>query len=91
MVSINKTSVRDELDRLKSEFNRLSSENKVSEGIRLLMQSMLALLDIICAIFLEKNTTKTPVNSSKPSSQNGKDETTLPHKGSKGKGKYEAT
>ncbi|MEJ2042316.1 MAG: hypothetical protein P8X74_03360 [Reinekea sp.] len=57
----------------------------------MLMQSMLALLDIICAIFLERNTTKTPVNSNKPSSQNGKYETTLPHKGSKGKGKYEAT
>ncbi|MEJ2075822.1 MAG: transposase [Reinekea sp.] len=55
---------------MKSKFNRLSSENKVSGEIRLLMQSMLALLDIICAIFLEKNTAKTPVNSSKPSSQN---------------------
>lgn len=91
MASINKTSVRDELDRLKSEFNRLSSENTISGEIRLLMQSMLALLDIICAIFLEKNTAKTSVNSSKPSSQNEKDETALIIKGSKGKGKPETT
>ena len=63
----------------------------MSGEVRLLMQSMLALLDVICAIFLEKNTTKTSANSSKPSSQNEKDETALTHKGSKGKGKAETT
>jgi transposase-like protein len=40
---------------------------------------------------MEKRTIKSPVNSSKPSSQNEKDETALPHKGSKGKGKDEVT
>ena len=91
MASINKTSVREELDRLKSEFKRLSSENNISGEVQLLMQSMLALLDIFCATFLEKNTSKTSVNSSKPSSQNEKDDTALTHKGSKGKGKPETT
>ncbi len=89
MASIDKTSVREELDRLKSEFNRLSSDNAVSGEVRLLMHSMLTLLEIICAIFLEKKTTKTSRNSSKPSSQNDKDDTALTLPGSKGKGRTE--
>lgn len=89
MASIDKTSVREELNRLKSEFNRLNSDKTMSADIRVLMQSMITLLDIICAIFLEKKTAKTTKNSSKPSSQNDKDDSALTNKGSKGKGKDE--
>ena len=39
---------------------------------KLLMQSMLTLLELICAIFLGKNTPKTSRNSSKPSPQTDK-------------------
>jgi len=82
-------SVRGELDRLQSEFERLSQENALTGESRLLMRSMLTLLELICAIFLEKNTPKTTKNSSKPSSQTDKDESALGQQGSKGKGKRE--
>ena len=89
MANINKMSVRGELDRLKSEFERLSQENALTGESKLLMRSMLTLLELICAIFLEKNTPKTTKNSSKPSSQTDKDESALGQQGSKGKGKRE--
>lgn len=89
MASLNKLSVREELERLKNEFVRLSDENALSSESRMLMQSMLTLLELICAIFLEKQTTKNNKNSSIPSSQTDKDESALELKGSKGKGKKE--
>lgn len=89
MASINKNSVRDELDRLKSQFEELSSEGSLTRESKILMQSMLTLLNLICAIFLEKNTAKTSDNSSKPSSQTDKDESALSQKGRNGKGKKE--
>ena len=89
MASVNKNSVRDELDRLKLQFEELSSEGSLTRESKMLMQSMLALLSLICAIFLEKNTTKTSDNSSKPSSQTDKDESALSQKGRNGKGKKE--
>lgn len=89
MANINKQSVRDELDRLKSQFKELSSEGELSRESKVLMQSMLALLELFCAIFLEKQTAKTSQNSSKPSSQTDKDESALGQQGSNGKGKQE--
>jgi transposase len=89
MASINKLSVREELDRLQIEFQRLTDEKSISGESRMLMRSMLTLLELICAIFLEKQTTKDSKNSSKPSSQTGKDKTALTQPGSKGKGKKE--
>jgi len=59
---------------LKGEFNRLESEKAISDEIRMLVSSMLTLLELICSIFLEKKTTKNNQNSSKPSSQTDKDE-----------------
>jgi len=91
MPSINKISVRDELNRLKSQFDNLSRENSISRESKMLMQSMLTLLELICAIFLEKKTIKTNKNSSKPSSQTEKDESALGRTGSNGKGKPERT
>ena len=91
MANINPTSVRDELDRLKHEFNRLGKEDAIPSETKLLMQSMFTLLELIFAIFLEKKTLKTSKNSSKPSSQTDKDESSLDHLGGKGKGNREKT
>jgi hypothetical protein len=44
---------------------------------------------LILSIFLEKTTKKDNKNSSIPSSQTGKDESSLDHQGSNGKGKKE--
>ena len=54
MASINKTSVRDELDRIKSEFKRQHDTNAMTHENMLLMKSMLTLLELIISIFLEK-------------------------------------
>lgn len=77
MASVNTSSVREKLDRLKSEFKRQSFEQSLTSETRLLMSSTLTLLELICAIFLEKSNTKNSKNFSKPSSQTEKDETAL--------------
>ena len=88
MSTIDKTSVRAEVDRLKLEFEQLCSNGKVSVEIRAVMNSLLVVVDLILSIFLEKKTRKNSKNSSLPSSQTGKDETAKPQFQSKGKGKH---
>lgn len=87
MATIDKTSVRDEVNRLKSEFEQLCSEGKVSSEIRVLMSSLLVVVDLILSIFLEKKTRKNSKNSSLPPSQTSTDETSLSKTVSNGKGK----
>ncbi len=89
MASIHKQSVQEELERLKSDFVRLSKDKIISSEITVLINSMFMLMELICAIFLEKKTKKTKDNSSIPPSQSEKDDTSLSEKGSKGKGKKE--
>ncbi len=48
---------------------------------------MFMIIDLILSIFLEKNTKKTTLNSSKPSSQTEKDDTSKTKEGSHGKDK----
>lgn len=89
MASIDKTSVRDEVGRLKADFDALCGEGKVSGEIRVLMNSMLMIIELMLSIFLERKTKKDSTNSSKPPSQTEKDESALTHQGSNGKGKKE--
>ena len=79
MATLNKTSVREEVGRLKQEFDQLCSDGKVSPEIRAVMSSLLVVVDLILAIFLEKTTRKNNKNSSLPSSQTDKDETAAAH------------
>ncbi len=87
MATIDKTSIREEVDRLKQEFEQLCSAGKVSSEIQAIMRSMLLVVELILAVFLEKKTRKNSKNSSLPSSQTPKDETAKPNPRSKGKGK----
>jgi transposase len=89
MSSVNKQSVREEADRIKAEFDRLASNKKINSECRVLLQSMLMLLNLLIAIFLEKTTLKNNKNSSKPSSQTEKDESSLGKTETHGKGKQE--
>ena len=89
MASINKTSVRNEISRLKADFDLLCSEGKVTSETQVLMSSMLMIIELMLSIFLEKTTKKDNKNSSKPSSQTDKDETSLGQQSSNGKGKTE--
>lgn len=89
MANLDKASVREEVGRLKADFDRLNAEGKISAEIRALMNSLFMIIELISAIFLERSTKKDSKNSSKPSSQTDKDESALSHPGSNGKGKNE--
>jgi transposase len=86
MASLNNKSIREEFGALKVKFEKLSSEGKMSSESRALFQAMLMLFEVLMAVFMEKTTRKGYKNSSKPSSQTQKDETSTTHKGSKSKG-----
>src|SRR3990167_1209752 len=90
MGSLNRESVREEAERIQLEFNRISSDKKMDNETKMLFQSMLMLVNLLIAIFLEKTTKKNSKNSSKPPSQTEKDESSLTHNGANGKGKIES-
>jgi hypothetical protein len=89
MASLDKTSVRTEVSRLKTDFENLCAEGKITSESKALMLSMFMIVELILSIFLEKNTKKDNKNSSIPSSQTEKDESSLGHQGNNGKGKNE--
>lgn len=86
MPSVNKKSLREELDSLKSQFNEQLANGKMSSESQALFRALLGLIEIMFAVFMEKTTRKTKDNSSIPSSQTKKDETTPTKKGTNGKG-----
>jgi transposase len=89
MASLDKTSVRTEVNRLKTDFEQLCAEGSITSESKALMMSMFMIVELILSIFLEKTTKKGSKNSSIPSSQSEKDESSLGHQGSNGKGKNE--
>ena len=89
MAHLDKTSVRDEVSQLKDDFEQLCSKGKINDEVRVLMKSLFMIIDLILSIFLERITQKDSKNSSKPSSQTDKDESSLSQPGSNGKGKHE--
>jgi transposase len=89
MASLDKTSVRTEVNRLKTDFDKLCAEGKITSESKTLMMSMFMIVELILSIFLEKTTQKDSKNSSIPSSQTEKDESSVDHYGSNGKGKKE--
>lgn len=90
MATVNKQSLRDEFDRIKSDFDQLSADNKITPEVKTLINGMMLLLNLLIAIFLEKATKKTSKNSSIPPSQTEKDETSISTK-TNAKGKIEKT
>ena len=77
MSSVNKHSLREEVDTLKAQFERLCTEGKMGSESRALFQAMLTLFNLLMAVFMERRTTKDSKNSSKPSSQTAKDDTAV--------------
>jgi transposase len=88
MPSVNKKSLRQEFDQLKGTYEHLSNEGKIAPEVGALFQAMIMLFELLIAVFMEKKTKKNNRNSSKPSSQTGKDETST-QSGTKGKGKQQ--
>ena len=90
MAQIDKTTVRNEVSRIKADFEQLCSDGKITSEIKFLMNSMFMIMELMLSIFLEKATKKDNKNSSIPSSQTDKDESAIePNKGTHGKGKKE--
>ena len=89
MANLDKTSVGNEVNQLKDDFEQLRSKGKINDEVAVLMKSLFMIIDLILSIFLERVTKKDNKNSSKPSSQTEKDESSLSQPGSKGKGKHE--
>ena len=90
MASINQQSVREEIDRIKKDFEIFVAAGKVSSEMTMLFNSMLILINLLVAIFMEKTTKKNNKNSSIPSSQTEKDESSTDvNNKAKGKGKKE--
>ncbi len=87
MSTVNKKSLREEVERIKTDFNTLVKDKKISGEAHLLFTSMMALINLLVAIFLEKQTKKNSNNSSIPPSQTEKDESSDTKTGTHGKGK----
>ncbi len=86
MASVNQQSLREEFEALKGRFAQLSADGKITAESRTVCDALLMLLQVLMAVFMERNTPRNSANSSKPSSQTPKDETALTRAGSHGKG-----
>ena len=75
MAIVDKISIREEVDRIKREFEQLCLDDTVSKDLQVVMNSLLVVVELILSVFLEKKTRKNSKNSSIPSSQTEKDET----------------
>ena len=73
--SIDKTSVREQFNSIKDDFNKLSASGKVTTEVAVLMEGLITLFEVVLAIFMEKKTKKNSNNSGIPSSQSDPDET----------------
>jgi len=76
MSRLDKQSVREEFDIIKTDFQKLSEREKMSSEMITLVNALFLLFNIVLSIFLEKSTKKTSKNSSIPSSQSEEDVTT---------------
>ena len=86
MPSVNKQSLREEFNLLKKEFEHLSDAGKITPESHALFRAMIMLFELLIAVFMEKKTKKNTRNSSKPSSQTDKDNTST-QSTTNGKGK----
>jgi transposase len=87
MASVHKESLRAEFTALQERFGQLGAAGKISVESGALIEALLMLLNLLMAVFMEKTTSKTSANSSRPSSQTPKDESALGHAGPHTKGK----
>ena len=76
MASVDKKYLRDEVDKVKAEFNKLCESGEISAQTKVLFSSMLTIMNLILSIFMERTTRKNSKNSSIPSSQSDSDTST---------------
>ena len=73
--SIDKASVREQFNEIKDSFDKRSKAGEVPDDLALLFKSLFTLIEIVLAVFMEKNTKKNSKNSSIPPSQTSTDNT----------------
>ena len=69
MASLNKTSLREGLDTLQGQLERLCADGKMGQAGCALFQALLMLFDLLLAVCMEKRTPKNSRNPGLPSSQ----------------------
>jgi transposase len=87
MAHVNKHSLREEFDRLKGQFEQLCAAGKMAQESKVLFQALLALFELLMAVFMEKRTPKNSRNASVPPSQTDKADETAAQPGTHSKGK----
>ncbi len=75
MATVNRASLRSELDTLKARFEALCADGAMSAESRALVEALLMLFQVLMAVFMEKNTPKGSRTSGLPSSRTESDET----------------
>ena len=81
MGSVNRVSLRAELDGLKGQFEALCARGRISAEGRALIQALLMLFELLMAVFMEKSTPKNSRNASVPPSRTPKDDDTASRPG----------
>ena len=69
MSTPDKASVRDEVSRLKADFNQLNAEGKIPDQLKVLMSSMLLTIDLILLWLRQTHQNKNNRDSSIPPSK----------------------
>jgi hypothetical protein len=67
---MSKESIRNQIEKLQAESKNILNSNSVSSEIRLFINSMMTILEVIVAVLLEKKTRKNSSNSGLPPSRN---------------------
>jgi len=89
VASIDKKYVRQEVDKVKADFDKLCESGKISHETKVLFSSMFMIMNLILSIFMEKTTRKNSKNSSISSSQSDPDTSTDYNAKSNSKGKHD--
>jgi len=80
VASVNTTSIREEITHVKQQLDEQVRSGKVADETRMLISTLLMIVDMLVAIFLEKSTKKGNKNSSIPSSQTDEDNSSKPER-----------
>ncbi|XXG31943.1 MAG: hypothetical protein WJ306_05065 [Ferrovum myxofaciens] len=87
MASLDKTSVRSQVEKVRKDFEQLRSDGKVSPEVQAIMSSMLMIVELILAIFWSEPPRRIALTPAFLPRKTDKDNSSLTDPGSKGKGK----
>ena len=85
MATVNKASLRAQLDALKARSESLCAAGKMDAETRVLFDALLVLFELMMAVLMEKHAPKSRANSSLPASKSPHDETARTRPRAKGK------